>query len=197
MIIVAVDLPQLLFAVQRHVRGAHVDHQPRRSALVAGNGLLDQHLVQRPRLRPRGPRLQSTECRRTGRRLITAHGRLHHPILAQPGVIVRSSSPQHSPYKRCASSARNECRIRLVSRGSLSFAVAMRVSPMRRSTCRTSISPPSLDSSPPEKSASITRRPSCPKSIRLPAHFGLAKSPSNNSQLLGKPQAMEGSLPNS
>ena len=67
------------------------------------------------------------------------------------------------------------CTTRSGSRGSATTAAAARVSPMRSSSWRNSIMPPSLDRSPPLKSASIRRRPRRPNSILSPVHFGMAK----------------------
>lgn len=54
---------------------------------VAGDELPHQHLVQCSRVLGRGPRLQPAEGGRTGQRLGTAHGRLHHQVLAQRVVV--------------------------------------------------------------------------------------------------------------
>ena len=82
LVVEAVELAQLLLPVQRDIRGVDVEHQPAGRALVRGDELLDQHLVQRRALRARGPGLQPTQRGRAGQRLVSPQRRLHQHVLA-------------------------------------------------------------------------------------------------------------------
>jgi hypothetical protein len=89
LVVVGVELRQLLLPMQRHVRGVDVEHQFLGGTLVAGDELVDEHAMQRPRLRARGPVLQSAERRGRGQGLIATHGGLHQHIVAQRLVVVQ------------------------------------------------------------------------------------------------------------
>ena len=89
LVVVGVELRQLLLPMQRHVRGVDVEHQLFWRCAVAGDELIDEHAVQRPGLRPRGPILQAAERRGRGQGLVAPHGGLHQHIVAQRLVVVQ------------------------------------------------------------------------------------------------------------
>ena len=62
-VVVAVELGQLLVAVQRHVGGIHVEDQFVRRRVVLGDELLHEHAVQCHDLRPGRAVLQPAQCR--------------------------------------------------------------------------------------------------------------------------------------
>ena len=67
--------------------GVDVEHQLLGRLVVAGDELLHQHFLQRSRMRGLGRRLQPAAGGRTAQRLGTAHGRLHHQVVAQRVVV--------------------------------------------------------------------------------------------------------------
>ena len=80
-------MPALLLTVQRHMGGVDVQHQLPGSLGVAGDELLHQHTVQCGCMGCRGPGLQAAQGRPAGQWFGTAHGRLHHQVVAQHVVI--------------------------------------------------------------------------------------------------------------
>lgn len=88
-IVIAVELRQLLVAVQGHVGGVDSRSRINRSFLLCRNELFDQHAVQGHDIGARRARLQAREGRAAGQFLDSAHGGLHQGIVAQPVVIVQ------------------------------------------------------------------------------------------------------------
>lgn len=132
--------------------------------------------MQRPRVRLRGACFQPAQGGGAGQRPVSSECRLHQHVFAQAIVIVQifmnAAQPVDALRQHVAHRVHNP-------RGSLSAAAALCVKPMRSSICLSSIRPPSLDGSPPLKSASISRRPIFLNPILSPVHFGMVKPSSN------------------
>ena len=87
--VVPVVVAPLLQPVQRDVSGVEVQHDALRRNRVCLHELLEEHPVQRQRLRRRGLALEPAQRRRAGHLPIPPGGRLQRRVQPQPVVVVQ------------------------------------------------------------------------------------------------------------